>query len=305
MKKSSIEYPIGWVDVPLSELVKAPWNYKGEDEQTSTQLHNSLKKYGLIQNLIIRWLPSGKYEVCNGNHRLDELALLKHKTAHCYNLGDVSLQVAQRISIETNELHFEAVPEKLEAIIESLAQNFDDLIDTLPKQILDDYEHLLNNSLLHKDKEPEEETQHQEQGRDGSLFEQFIIPPFSFLDSTQGNWINRKNQWLELGIKSEIGRKEDLLFGTSAQPKRVYTMKNKVETEVGRELTWEEFYQIAEEKGLELPKLELTSIFDPVLCELVYTWFKPLEGNKILDPLAGGSVRGVVAAVLGFDYTGI
>jgi len=47
-----------------------------------------------------------------------------------------------------------------------------------------------------------------------------------------------------------------------------------------------------------------TSIFDPVLCELAYRWFCPPNG-KVLDPFAGGSVRGIVAAYLGFDYTGI
>jgi len=47
-----------------------------------------------------------------------------------------------------------------------------------------------------------------------------------------------------------------------------------------------------------------TSIFDPVLCELAYTWFCPPSG-KALDPFAGGSVRGIVAAVLGRGYTGV
>jgi len=47
-----------------------------------------------------------------------------------------------------------------------------------------------------------------------------------------------------------------------------------------------------------------TSIFDPVLCELAYRWFCP-PGGAILDPFAGGSVRGIVAAVLGYGYTGI
>ena len=47
-----------------------------------------------------------------------------------------------------------------------------------------------------------------------------------------------------------------------------------------------------------------TSIFDPVLCELLYRWFCP-AGGSILDPFAGGSVRGIVAAQLGFFYTGI
>lgn len=47
-----------------------------------------------------------------------------------------------------------------------------------------------------------------------------------------------------------------------------------------------------------------TSIFDPVLCELAYRWFCPPAG-LILDPFAGGSVRGVVASKLGRKYTGI
>jgi hypothetical protein len=47
-----------------------------------------------------------------------------------------------------------------------------------------------------------------------------------------------------------------------------------------------------------------TSIFDPVLCELAYTWFCP-NGGTVLDPFAGGSVRGIVAAELGYKYTGV
>jgi hypothetical protein len=47
-----------------------------------------------------------------------------------------------------------------------------------------------------------------------------------------------------------------------------------------------------------------TSIFDPVLCELVYRWFSP-PGGTVLDPFAGGSVRGIVASKLGRRYVGI
>lgn len=46
-----------------------------------------------------------------------------------------------------------------------------------------------------------------------------------------------------------------------------------------------------------------TSIFDPVLCEIAYRWFSP-EGGTIIDPFAGGSVRGLVAAKLGRQYIG-
>lgn len=47
-----------------------------------------------------------------------------------------------------------------------------------------------------------------------------------------------------------------------------------------------------------------TSIFDPVLCELVYRWFSP-AGGAVLDPFAGGSVRGLVASRLGRRYAGV
>lgn len=47
-----------------------------------------------------------------------------------------------------------------------------------------------------------------------------------------------------------------------------------------------------------------TSIFDPVLCELTYRWFTP-PGGVVLDPFAGGSVRGITAALLGLRYVGI
>ena len=47
-----------------------------------------------------------------------------------------------------------------------------------------------------------------------------------------------------------------------------------------------------------------TSIFDPVLCELAYRWFSA-KGGVVLDPFAGGSVRGIVAAKLGREYVGL
>ena len=47
-----------------------------------------------------------------------------------------------------------------------------------------------------------------------------------------------------------------------------------------------------------------TSIFDPVLCEIVYNWFSPC-GGLVFDPFAGGAVRGVIAEILDRKYIGI
>lgn len=105
-----------------------------------------------------------------------------------------------------------------------------------------------------------------------SLAERFGIPPFSILNSREGWWQGRKQAWLAKGIKSELGR--DAPAGGSPDM-------------AARQ---------AGESG--------TSVFDPVLCEIAYRWFCPPEGI-ILDPFAGGSVRGIVAASLGLQYRGV
>jgi 16S rRNA G966 N2-methylase RsmD len=56
--------------------------------------------------------------------------------------------------------------------------------------------------------------------------------------------------------------------------------------------------------GPEATSQSGTSIFDPVVCELTYRWFCP-PGGKVLDPFAGGSVRGIVASKLGRHYLGV
>lgn len=61
---------------------------------------------------------------------------------------------------------------------------------------------------------------------------------------------------------------------------------------------------VLDENGQPLASKTGTSIFDPVLTELIYSWFVPPSG-LILDPFAGGSVRGIVAAKLKRIYVGI
>lgn len=133
-----------------------------------------------------------------------------------------------------------------------------------------------------------------------SLAGRFLLPPFSLLDARQGWWRERKAAWLASGIQSELGRNDQLLFAVSAQPPAVYAAKNTLEAQWGRKLTWDEFAQARPDQV----KQQGTSVFDPVLCELVYRWFSA-PGQQVLDPFAGGSVRGIVAAATGRHYAGV
>lgn len=84
-----------------------------------------------------------------------------------------------------------------------------------------------------------------------------------------------------------------------------YAQKNQAEEAVGHRLTNEEFERDYLNVGGGSALIDTgTSVFDPCLCEMDYAWFTR-EGDSILDPFAGGSVRGVVASVMGRRYTGI
>jgi len=95
-----------------------------------------------------------------------------------------------------------------------------------------------------------------------------MITPFSVLDTRTKDWKSRKEWWITTyGIQSELGREE---------------------TE-SRTMFWDSPTNV--------------SIFDPVLCEVMYDWFSP-KGGMVLDPFAGGSVRGIVAEEMGRRYIG-
>ena len=124
----------GWTDIEISKLVKANWNYKEENEKQTDKLIENFKRNGQIENILIRELDTGFYEVVNGNHRLDVMKILKQKKAHAYNFGKIGLPEAQRIAIETNETKFESDSIKLAEIITTLTKEFpqDELVKTMP-----------------------------------------------------------------------------------------------------------------------------------------------------------------------------
>jgi DNA modification methylase len=146
-----------------------------------------------------------------------------------------------------------------------------------------------------------------------TLNERFIIPPFSILDSRQGYWQERKNAWVNLGIRSELGGRDKMKVSGSfaGSIPRYYELKEKTESKLGIKLSNTEFeerylFQLLP-KDSNIAQTEtggILSIFDPVLTEVCYKWFCPEKG-AIIDPFAGGSVRGVVASYLGYRYTGV
>lgn len=112
-----------------------------------------------------------------------------------------------------------------------------------------------------------------ERFRKGSLNSRFLYRPFDVFITYEKNWREKKQIWQSL-LKSGNGREDGLLGQGMKQ-----LAKNHKTTLTG------------------------TSIFDPVLCEILLYWYSN-KGDKVLDPFAGGSVRGVVSAFTERKYYG-
>lgn len=111
----------------------------------------------------------------------------------------------------------------------------------------------------------------------GPLRQRFTMAPYSVWNTRDGEWQERRRLWLAKGIRSEEGREGKLTFNIPLTLKDGST-GNRIKSQ--------------------------TSVFDPVVCELACGWWcRP--GGTVLDPFAGGSVRGIVASVLGLRYYGI
>ena len=128
------DFPLGFCVVPVEHLIKADWNYKLEDAEMSGKLRENIKRIGLVQYLIIRKLESGKYEVVNGNHRLDILVEGGVQEAIVFNCGEQSREDAIRLAIETNETRYATNEVALAGLIRKIKQEnpVEELLKTMP-----------------------------------------------------------------------------------------------------------------------------------------------------------------------------
>lgn len=146
----------------------------------------------------------------------------------------------------------------------------------------DELDKLLDGLEADNDNEEDGSGAGQGEPSKGNLADRFLIPPFSVLSAREGWWQDRKRAWLDMGLRSELGRADNLTYEGAAR-------------------AFDHYRQQAGENVKNAT--QATSVFDPVLCEIAYRWFCP-AGGTVVDPFAGGSVRGIVASKLGRQYIG-
>jgi hypothetical protein len=104
----------------------------------------------------------------------------------------------------------------------------------------------------------------------GNMAANYGVPPFSVLDTRQGNWVKRKAAWRSLIGDNGESREHTL----GAEGGMLSGMNNGV------------------------------SLLDPVLAEIIVSWFG-MAGGVAVDPFAGDTVFGFVAGTLGMTFEGI
>ena len=249
--------------LPLSALTEFQGGLKKRTTEDTKKIEKSINDYGFATPFFV-WKHDGINSVLDGHGRLQTLKEMQKRGEEIPALPVVYIDCANEAAAKNLLLRIcsqygHMTADSVAAFLGDIQIDLNDL--ALPDGVLD---------LAKIDKENIEKTK-------STLREQFLVPPFSVLDTRQGYWQDRKKQWKSIGIKSEVGRDNKMLKHLKENAQKVNDGKENTLSEV--------------------------SIFDPVLCETMYTWFGKPNGT-ILDPFAGGSVRGIVASYKQMNYTG-
>jgi ParB family transcriptional regulator, chromosome partitioning protein len=121
-------------DIPLDLLKEASWNPNRMDAAMLARLKLSISRFGLVENLVVRPIGDGNYEILSGNHRLKLLREMRTPTAPCLivELDDVKARVlAQALNRLEGEDDIGLKAELLKKVLDSLSQ--DEVLEMLPE----------------------------------------------------------------------------------------------------------------------------------------------------------------------------
>jgi hypothetical protein len=270
--------------VRAGDLLPNPKNWRTHPASQADALKGILAEVGYADALLARELPDGTLMLVDGHLRAETTPELEVPVL----ILDVNEAEADKLLLSLDPLA--ALAETNAIALDSLLRE----VDTGSEGLQQMYADLAEAAKLYEGETAEGEGSEGDQQQAAKLADRFGIAPFSVLNAREGWWQNRKRAWIEIGIESEKGRGNNALGFSDG-----------CNLSMGG-VAYDDAKQLAKTSGTEgniAGNQTGTSIFDPVLCELAYRWFCPADG-LILDPFAGGSVRGVVASKTGRRYIG-
>lgn len=122
------------MNLRLERLQDALWNPNRMDDVTLKRLIESMTRFGMVQNLVVRPIGEGDYEVLSGNQRLQVLRKLGYAEAPCVVVEIAEAQVrllAQALNRIQGEDDLGLKAELVREILESLPK--EEVLALLPE----------------------------------------------------------------------------------------------------------------------------------------------------------------------------
>jgi len=230
------------------------------------KLKNSLKENNFVQPFNVWQDSKGTIWILDGHHREKALSQLEaegYKIPETLPANFISCKDkkdAAKMVLLYSSIYAKITNDGLGEFLDDFDLDLSNLVNEIDLPGLDLADVMLEKYDYVKNNEP-----------NGNLVKKFGFAPFSVLDSTKKEWLNRKNEWDNLGIN--IGETREKTLSNISNISNIN---------------------------------ESVSVLDPVLCELSLDWFAPYaEGNKVYDCFAGDSEFGFVATYKGNEFTGI
>lgn len=119
--------------VKTSELHPNRWNPNEMDEEMFSKEISSIRKFGFVDPVTVRWADDG-YEIVDGENRWKAAQKLGMAEIPVWDLGVVPDHLAMQLTLVLNEVRGQAEPRKLADLLQDLLsrESKESLIATLP-----------------------------------------------------------------------------------------------------------------------------------------------------------------------------
>ena len=183
--------------VPVAELIPYANNAKTHPEKQVGELEQSITDFGFCDPIGVWHNEQGQMEIVEGHGRVLALEKLGIDTAPVIfldHLTDEQRRIYTHVHNQT-----------------TLSSDFDyDALIADMDNLNADWESYGFEEYLPDYAEPEAEASAEETKQ--TLKERFGFTPFSVIMTTASDWMNRKHEWMQLGIRSEEGRGGGLVY---------------------------------------------------------------------------------------------
>lgn len=119
--------------VPVEDLHPNQWNPNEMDETMFAKELASIKKFGFVAPVVVRWATEG-FEIIDGEHRWKAAKYLGINEIPVWDLGVIDDHTAKQLTIVLNETRGQSEPRKLGELLRDLLsrESKESLIETMP-----------------------------------------------------------------------------------------------------------------------------------------------------------------------------